>query len=688
MSLSLGLEKGDPFRLGARADAGGVNFAVYALHADAVDLCIFDSSGERELARLPLPGWHAGVWHGYLPGAEAGLVYGFRAHGRFDPHQGLRYNPHKVQIDPYARRLLGRYIGHANYCDHSTRDPSQPDMRDNGPNAIKSIVADDSFDWGDDATPGVLWRDTIIYEIHVKGFTKQHPDIPVALRGTYAGLGHPVAIEWMQKLGITTLSLLPVATCADEGRLITADLVNYWGYNPIAFMAPDARYAATDDPLKEFKAMVKALHAGGIEVLLDVVYNHSGEGGIGGPGFCFRGLDNPSYYRLTPDGDYVNWTGCGNTINCAHPRTLQLVLDAMRFWVDECHVDGFRFDLAPTMARGHHGEFEVWSPFLAGITQDPILSRVKLVAEPWDLGPDGYRLGGFPPGWAEWNDRFRDTVRSYWTHQWPSRGEFARRITGSSDVFERRGRMPWATVNFIAAHDGFTLNDLVTYNHKHNEANGEDNRDGHSHNHSWNCGVEGPGGTAHIQAIRGRIKRALLATLFFSQGTPMLLGGDEMSRTQRGNNNAYCQDNAISWLDWKQVDQTMVAFTARLIALRRRYPALRHARWFSPEEHRYGRPDVSWRNTEGRIMSAAEWDGKDRFSLNIEIGPEDERDVCVILINAEHVPVSFVLRPGRWNRVLDTSDPEAGEALFQRQADVAPNTIWLLVLDTDARMTW
>lgn len=688
MAISLGLEKGDPFRLGARVVGNGVNFAVFALNADGVELCVFDASGERELARLPLPGWHAGVWHGFLPDAEAGLVYGFRAQGRFAPELGLRYNPQKLLVDPYARRLLGRYGGQSDYCDHLQEDPQRPDPRDNGHHAIKAIVADDRFDWGADKNPAVLWRETVIYEVHVKGFTQRHPGIPEHLRGTYAGLAHPLALDWLQKLGVTTLSLLPIAACADESRLLGMEKVNYWAYNPVALMAPEQRYAAGDDALHEFKAMVKALHLRGIEVLLDVVYNHTAEGGMGGPTFNLRGLDNATYYRLAADSQYENWTGCGNTLDCAKPRTLQLVLDAMRFWVDECHIDGFRFDLAPIMARGVTGRFDACSPFFGAITQDPLLSKVKLVAEPWDIGPDGYRVGDFPAGWAEWNDKFRDTVRAFWTHQWPTRGEFARRLTGSTDVFERRGRMPWASVNFITAHDGFTLRDLLSYNHKHNEANGEENRDGHGHNHSWNCGVEGATEDERVNEIRGRLHRAMLATLLFSQGTPMLLGGDELGRTQGGNNNAYCQDNEMSWYDWANADHGLAAFTARLIALRKRYPALRYARWFSPEVHRFGRPDVSWRNAEGRPMTSGEWDGKERFSLNVEIGPEDDPNVCLLLVNAEAQQVSFALRPGRWSRLLDTSDPEAGEALFLRVADVPANSIWLLVLNASGRVTW
>lgn len=689
MALALGLIAGDPFRLGSHYDGRGVNFAVYALNADRVELCVFDASGSRELARLPLPGWHAGVWHGYLPGAEPGLIYGYRAHGRFAPEHGMRYNPTKLLTDPYARRLHGRYSNQPDYCDHAPAEPRRLDLRDNARDAVKSVVADDAFDWGESRRPGIPWADTVLYELHVKGFSQLNPDIPAALRGTYAGLAHPASIDWLKWLGVTTVELLPVAACADEGHLQARGLVNYWGYNSLAFMAVESRYAASADALGEFKRMVKALHEAGLEVVLDVVLNHTAEGGVGGPSLNLRGLDNRSYYRLTPDGHCENWTGCGNTLNLAEPRCLQLVLDTLRFWAGECQVDGFRFDLATTLARGMYGGFEAWSAFFAAVQADPLLSRLKLIAEPWDLGPDGYRVGGFPPGWAEWSDRYRDSLRSFWLHHGVSRGEFARRLTASSDLFERRGRLPWACINFLTAHDGFNLRDVVSYSHKHNEANGEDNRDGHGHNHSWNGGVEGETDDAEVIAIRARLRRALLASLLFSQGTPMLLAGDEIGHSQHGNNNAYCQDNAISWLDWQQADRGLAEFTARLLALRRSYPGLRHARWLSAVGHGgYERADVQWRNAAGQPMTPAEWDGRDAFSLAVELSPEGERQICLLLINAEASTTLFQLRPGRWLRVLDTADPEAGDALFQHQVEVDANAIWLLILNTEGRVTW
>ena len=695
MALALGLIPGDPWRLGSQWDGAGVNFAVYALNADRVELCLFDASGHHELARLPLPGQEAGVWHGYLPEAEPGLIYGYRAYGPFLPQAGLRYNANKLLCDPYARLLWGRYQGEVADCDHLPGDPMRPDPRNNAAQAVKAVVHHAGFgamaadDWGNDARPAIPWADTVVYELHVKGFSQRNTAVPAPLRGTYAGLAHPASIDWLCWLGVTTVELLPVAACADEGHLLQRGLRNYWGYNPLAFMAVEARYAATDDPVGEFKQMVKALHRAGIEVLLDVVYNHTAEGGVGGPSFNLRGLDNACYYRVRADGQYENWTGCGNTLNAAHPRCMQLILDSMRFWADECHVDGFRFDLAPSMARAPDGGFSSWSAWLAAIQADPVLSRLKMIAEPWDMGPEGYRLGGFPPGWAEWNDRFRDALRSFWLYRGVTRGEFARRLTGSSELFERRGRQPWASVNFITAHDGFNLRDLVSYAHKHNEANGEENRDGHDHNLSCNCGVEGATHNADVLALRGRLRRALLATLLLSQGTPMLLAGDEFGHSQGGNNNAYCQDNAVSWLDWPAAEETLAAFTKRLLALRSLYPALRHASWFSAEAHAgYERADVDWRNAAGRPMTPAEWDEAGQGTLIVELGPEGASDRCLVLVNAEPHPASFTLRPGRWLRVLDTADPEAGEALFQLQVDVPAHALWVLVMSREGRVTW
>ncbi|WP_269532900.1 glycogen debranching protein GlgX [Chitinimonas sp. BJYL2] len=694
MALALGLRRGDPFRLGSHWDGGGVNFAVYALNADKVELCLFDTSGHRELARLALPGNHAGVWHGYLPEAEPGLIYGYRVHGLWAPQRGHRYNPAKLLLDPYAKRVHGRYDGSELYCDHQPGNPAGPDARDNAAIAIKSVVDSPvygsfAFDWQNDHRPLVPWEKTVIYEMHVKGYSQLNPAIPESLRGTYAGLAHPASIAHLLALGVTSVELLPVAACADEGHLISRGRVNYWGYNPVALMAVEERYAASDDALGEFRTMVRALHAAGIEVLLDVVFNHTAEGGVGGPSFNLRGLDNRSYYRLAPDGHCENWTGCGNTLNLGEPRCLQLVLDSLRFWAEECHVDGFRFDLATTLARSMNGGFEPWSSFLAAVQADPVLNRLKLIAEPWDIGPDGYRVGGFPPGWAEWNDHYRDCMRRFWLHHAVTRGEFARRLAASSDLFERRGRQPWASINFLTAHDGFNLHDLTAYSHKHNEANGEDNRDGNDNNHSWNGGAEGPTDDPAILQIRGRLRRALLATLVFSQGTPMLLAGDEMNHTQQGNNNPYCQDGPITWLDWAAADAEQIAFVSQLLRLRRDHPALRYARWFSAEAHGgYERPDVLWRNAEGKPMTPGEWDGRDQFSLLVELGPEGASERCALLINAEASTTLFTLRPGRWLRLLDTADPTAGEALFQHQVPVEANSVWLLRLDQEARVTW
>ncbi|WP_374355961.1 glycogen debranching protein GlgX [Chitinimonas sp.] len=695
MALALGLVPGDPYRLGSHWDGRGVNFAVYALNADKLELCLFDASGRRELARLALPGNQAGVWHGYLPDAEPGLIYGFRAYGPFAPERGLCYNPAKLLLDPYARQLHGSYGGEADYCDHLHGDPSRPDTRDNGAHAVKAVVQGEgygkvpAFDWQGDQPPGVAWADTVLYELHVKGFSQCNPAVPEHMRGSYAGIAHPASIAWLKQLGISTVELLPVAAFADEGHLLHRGLVNYWGYNPLALMAVEPRYAASNDPLLEFRQMARALHHAGIEVVLDVVYNHSAEGGIGGPTFNLRGLDQHAYYHLTPAGHCENWTGCGNTLNLAQPRCLQLVLDAMRFWAGVCHVDGFRFDLATVLARGPDGQFSAWAALLAAIQADPLLGRLKLIAEPWDVGPGGYRVGGFPAGWAEWNDRYRDACRAFWLRRSISRGEFARRLTASSELFERRGRHPWASINFITAHDGFTLRDLVSYSHKHNEANGEDNRDGQHDNLSWNVGCEGDSEEPALRQTRSRLQRALLATLLFSQGTPMLLAGDEIGRSQQGNNNAYCQDNAISWLDWPQADQALAAFTARIIALRRRFAALGHPHWFSPELHgRYERADVEWRNAQGRAMTPADWDDPSVFSLSIEVGPESAHDRCLLLFNAEAHATTFTLRPGRWLRLLDTAAPDDGEALFQHQVELAAHSVWLLVLDSGGRLIW
>jgi isoamylase len=621
MSLIPGL----PYPLGATLRDGGINFAVASDHATAIELCTFDEGGveRREL----LPGHEDRIWHGFLPGAGAGLCYGFRTHGP------------EVLLDPYARELVGEF----RWDDTQTtlRSRVAAPLEGQRPSPIRIPAAD-----------------TIIYELHVKGFSVGNSAIPEPLRGTYAGLGHPASIAHLQALGITSVELLPIQHALSERRLVELGLSNYWGYNPIAWFCLDPRWSSTPhDPTAtrvEFRAMVAALHAAGIEVLLDVVFNHSAEAGETGPTLSLRGLDDAVYYRheLSAPQRCVNWTGCGNTLNFHHPRVVQLTLDALRYWVDEFGIDGFRFDLAPILGRGQQ-EFDPVAPLFVALAQDPTLARVKLIAEPWDLGPRGYRLGGFPRRWLEWNDRYRDAVRRFWLQRDIDRAEFARRIAGSSDVFARELRAPTASVNFVTAHDGFTLADLVSYSHKHNLANAEDNRDGHTHNYSSNCGVEGPSDDPTIVALRRELSRALLATVLVSQGTPMLLAGDELGRSQRGNNNAYCQDNAISWIDWTATDESLHAFVKQWVALRRRHPALRQDRWLGP----HSRPDegrpVEWLRPDGRTMATEDWHATDRHALMVRLGEPD--DSLLLLFNAELAAVEFVLPAGHWAVVLSSA---------------------------------
>ncbi|HEY5638177.1 MAG TPA: glycogen debranching protein GlgX, partial [Burkholderiales bacterium] len=544
---------GRAYPRGATWDGEGVNFALFSEHAEKVELCLFDESGRRERQRIELRERTDEVWHCYLPEARPGQAYGWRVHGPYRPEDGQRFNPNKLVLDPYAKELVGTVrwsdalygytVGHK-------REDLAFDRRDSAAFMPKCRVIDQAFTWGDDRRPDVPWNDTVIYELNVRGFTMRHPEVPGAQRGTYAGLGSAPAIEYLKRLGVTTVELMPVHAFVDDRFLFERGLRNYWGYSTLGFFAPEPRYSASGSS-KEFKTMVKTLHSAGLEVIIDVVYNHSCEGNQLGPTLSFRGLDNASYYRLSENSrrHYHDVTGCGNTLNLEHPRVLQMVMDSLRYWVEEMHVDGFRFDLASALAR-KGDEVERWGGFFSVIRQDPVLNRVKLIAEPWDLGAGGYQVGNFPLGWTEWNDRYRDGMRAYWKGDGGVIDEFARRLTGSSDLYGREGRRPHASINFVAAHDGFTLADVVSYNDKHNEANGEDNRDGHNHNLSWNCGVEGPTDDPAIRALRERQKRNLLATLFLSQGVPMLLAGDERGRTQQGNNNAYCQDNEISWLDW------------------------------------------------------------------------------------------------------------------------------------------
>ena len=673
--LSIGaLESGRPWPLGSTyidsgKDGDGVNFALFSAHATQVQLCVFDESGQKELARLSLPEYTDQVWHGYLPGAKPGLVYGYRVFGPNEPEHGHRFNPHKLLIDPYAKK----FTGHFRWSPaHFGFEPGAPgrypsfDKNDNARDTFKATVLHNQFDWGDDRPPAIPLADSLLYEVHVKGYTMRHPDVPQHLRGTYEGFASDATIAHLKRLGVTAVSLLPVQQSIPEHALIERGLTNYWGYNSIGFFAPDRRFAL-DDPVREFKAMVKRLHAAGLEVILDVVYNHTAEGGHDGPTLSLRGIDNASYYWLHKGHlrQYENFSGCGNSLRLTHPRTLQLVMDSLRYWVGEMHVDGFRFDLAASLGREDHG-FDPRAGFFDCLRQDPLLSSVKLIAEPWDLGLGGYHLGGFPPGWSEWNDRFRDTTRAFWVRETAYRGEMAARVAGSSDIFKRDGRRPQASVNFLTAHDGFTLHDLVSYNHKHNDANGEGNQDGAADNKSWNCGVEGPTDLLAINVLRGRLKRSLLASLLLSQGTPMLLGGDELGRTQAGNNNTYCQDNETSWVDWKSADQPLIDFTARLVAIRRRYPQLHRTRWLTGASTITGAKDICWLSLDGTEMSEAQWEEPGRHAVGFLLGPDDpDTPTLLVLMNAEAGDAEFTLPAGAWRGVLDTGhDGEfvAGEA--------------------------
>jgi len=651
---------GKPYQLGATWDGEGVNFAIFSEHAEKVELCLFDESGRRETHRVQLREQTDQVWHCYLPEARPGLLYGYRVYGPYEPSKGLRFNPNKLLLDPYAKQVAGDLKwsdSHFGYrIGHRNGDLSF-DRRDSAPGMIKSVVVDSAFTWGSDRPPNIPWHKSIIYEVHVKGFTVRHPDVPPTLRGTYAGLATAPVIDYLTRLGVTAVELMPVHTFINDRTLIEKGLRNYWGYNTIGFFAPEPRYSSTGS-LNEFKTMVKTLHSAGIEVILDVVYNHTAEGNQMGPTLSFRGIDNPVYYRTLADNPryYMDYTGTGNTLNMRHPRVLQLIMDSLRYWVLEMHVDGFRFDLAATLARELH-EVDRLGAFLDIIHQDPVLSQVKLIAEPWDLGEGGYQVGKFPVGWAEWNDRYRDAVRSYWKGDGGQIGELAYRITGSSDLYARSGRRPYASVNFVTAHDGFTLQDLVSYNEKHNEANGEDNRDGTDNNRSWNCGEEGPTGNPEVNALRARQKRNFFATLLLSQGVPMLLSGDALGHTQSGNNNAYCQDNEISWIDWSKesADVNLLSFVQRLIALRKSHPVFRRRNFFQGRSIKgVGVKDILWLRPDGREMTDEEWGKESARSLGVFLAGEglDEQDEraqpikdqnFLLLMNAHHEGVSFLL---------------------------------------------
>ena len=661
---------GRPYPLGATYDGAGTNFSLFSEVAEAVELCLFDDEGNE--TRIPLTEVDGFCWHAYLPRVGIGQRYGFRVHGPWDPANGHRCNPNKLLLDPYAKAVDGGVDWHPACFPYDFGDPDRRNDEDSAPHVPKCVVVNPYFDWGGDRSPDVPLHETVIYEMHVKGFTATHPGIPEALRGTYAGLAHPVAIEYLTSLGVTAVELQPVHQFVHDYALVQRGLRNYWGYNSIGFFAPHDEYSSSGSggsQVQEFKAMVKALHEAGIEVILDVVYNHTAEGNHLGPMLSFKGIDNAAYYRLVPDdrAHYYDTTGTGNSLNMAHPHTLQLIMDSLRYWVTEMHVDGFRFDLAATLARQFH-DVDRLSSFFDIVQQDPVISQVKLIAEPWDLGEGGYQVGNFPPLWSEWNGKYRDTVRDVWRGEPAVVGELAYRLTGSSDLYQGNSRLPVASVNFVTAHDGFTLADLVSYNEKHNEANGEDNRDGESHNRSWNCGVEGPTDDPAVLALRARQQRNLLATLFLSQGVPMLLYGDEVGRTQHGNNNAYCQDNEVSWFDWQNVDEGLLAFTKALIALRREHPVFRRRRWFQGRPLR-GTADIEWLKPDGTEMTEDDWVQHRETCVGVFLngqaimapGPRGERiedDSFLLLITATPEARKWTVSGSwgeRWSVVIDTA---------------------------------
>ncbi|MBT2325466.1 glycogen debranching protein GlgX [Variovorax paradoxus] len=665
---------GRPYPMGAHWDGQGVNFALFSQHAQKVELCLFDEKGRHERLRIAMRERTDDIWHCYLPEARPGLAYGYRVHGPYKPDEGHRFNPHKLVLDPYAKDTTGELRwGDAlyGYTVGSKRDDLSFDRRDSAPLMPKGRVLEPAFTWGEDRRPLISWQDMVIYELHVRGFTMTHPEVPPHLRGTFAAICSAPVVDYLKRLGVTTVELLPVHSFLNDRHLAEKGLQNYWGYNTLAYFAPEMRYCASLK-VKEFKTMVKTLHSAGIEVILDVVYNHSCEGNHLGPTLSMRGVDNASYYITSADNRrfYDDFTGCGNTVNLEHPRALQLVMDSLRYWVEEMHVDGFRFDLAAALAR-ESGKVENLGGFFDAIRQDPTLNRVKLIAEPWDLGHGGYRVGNFPYGWAEWNDRYRDGVRGYWKGDDGVMGELAQRLTGSQDLYGWSGRRPHASINFVTAHDGFTLQDLVSYNDKHNEANGEDNRDGNSHNVSWNCGVEGPSDDPEILALRERQKRNLIATLLLSQGVPMILAGDERGHTQKGNNNVYCQDNETAWLDWSPTPSgdALFTFVQRVIALRRAHPTFRRRNFFDGKPMEGGSvKDVCWLKPDGHEMTPEDWNDPHARCLAMlisgsgitERGPRGEAlrdDDFLLLFNAHHDEISFALPSlnGHWRLMLDTA---------------------------------
>jgi isoamylase len=700
---------GSPYPLGATFDGSGVNFAIFSEYATNVELCLFDSPADaRESERVVLPEQTDLIWHGYLPNVVPGQLYGYRVYGPYKPEDGNRFNYHKVLLDPYAK-AVGRTV---HWCEEmygyrvgDEREDLSFDDRDNAASCALGAVVDSAFSWGDDRPPLVPWHKTVIYELHVKGFTELHPRIPDPMRGKYAGLASEEAIRHLQALGVTAVELMPVHHHSYDHQLVAKGLSNYWGYNTSAFFAPDTRYAMSLQPtesVREFKSMVRHLHAAGIEVILDVVYNHTAEGSHLGPTLSLRGIDNAAYYRLAADDPrhYVDYTGCGNTLNMRHPRVLQLIMDSLRYWILEMHVDGFRFDLASALARELHAVDRLGA-FFDIIHQDPVISQVKLIAEPWDLGEGGYQVGNFPVGWAEWNGKYRDAVRRFWKGDGDMVSEMATRLAGSSDLYEHSGRRPYASVNFITCHDGFTLHDLVSYNERHNEANLEGNQDGESHNNSWNCGVEGPTDDPAVWALREQQKRNLLATLFLSQGVPMLYAGDEMGRSQGGNNNAYCQDNDMNWVrwDWSPEQEDLVSFVKYMITVLNQQPVLRRRQFFQGRPIRGGAvKDITWFEPNGAEMSDQAWGATSMRGLGVrllgtEIEETDEKgdgvigDTLFLMFNPYYQPIRFVLpsrTPSRaWETVLDTSRIDWGRRMVLESPDYALPARAVAVFRTD-----
>jgi isoamylase len=672
---------GNPSPLGATWDGLGINFAVFSANANRIDLCLFDPAGRREVTRLTLPECTDEVWHGYLPGARPGVIYGFRAYGPYVPQHGHRFNPHKLLLDPYARRLVGEMRSSDamfGYRVNSPRGDLSLDRRDSAPGVAKAAVIAEDFNWGDDRAPNIPWSDTVIYEAHLKGLTELRTDLRPRERGTFAALADPGTIDHLRRLGVTAVELLPIHAFVQDRYLLQKGLRNYWGYNTLNFFAIEPRYLS-DGSADDMRIAVRRLHAAGLELILDVVYNHTAEGNEFGPTLSFRGLDNASYYRLVPDNPrhYINDTGTGNTVNASHPRVLQMIMDSLRYWVTSFHVDGFRFDLGTILGREANG-FDPGSGFFDAVRQDPVLSKVKLISEPWDPGPGGYQLGNQPPGFAEWNDRFRDGVRRFWRGDEGQRSDFAARLAGSSDIFERRWRRPWASINYVASHDGFTLRDVVSYAERHNEANGEDNKDGHSENFSANWGAEGPSLDPAINQIRFRLQCAMLATVFLSQGTPMLQAGDEFGRTQNGNNNAYAQDNETSWIDWSLLEakegRALVDFTARVIALRHRHPVLRCANFL----HGRDKPapdvlDIAWFDEQGQGVSPEAWNNPQERTLVLRrAAAADDGSVPILscLFNPTPEDRTFKLPPPKLptHLLLDSAAPAGPERELDGEA--------------------